>query len=400
MIFAVRKGEEKMKKGLTALVILIVSLLSSCLIYMPEEGMRRPEYYEREIEPAYPGHPPVVISISFIFDYLSNYGYWIRHRHYGYVWIPRGVHRSWRPYTYGRWVWTEFGWTWYSYFEWGWLPFHYGRWGWDARLGWFWVPDTLWAPAWVIWRMGDIYVGWAPLPPEVEFIPGYGLRWRNVRLPNHYWIFIEIRRFNEARLRDWIVPPERNITIINYTVVRDKISFRDNRMINDAFRPEEIERLSRRPVTRVKLQEIKKPESGRLTPSEMEIYKPEIKRDQLSPKSVLDEEEVVSRIKTEREKIKPEMEIDKIHRREVELLEQTQRLELENTRKKLDEETRNLPREQREKEIEVRLQELKKKHQEERKSLISRQQEEKQEQEKTVKKENLKKKGSDSQRNY
>ncbi|HEX4138962.1 MAG TPA: DUF6600 domain-containing protein, partial [Candidatus Methylacidiphilales bacterium] len=29
-----------------------------------------------------------------------------------------------------------------------------------------WVPGYTWAPAWVSWRYGDGYVGWAPLPPD------------------------------------------------------------------------------------------------------------------------------------------------------------------------------------------------------------------------------------------
>ena len=71
---------------------------------------------------------------------------------------------------HGRWVYTEeWGWYWVSDEEeadWGWVAFHYGRWAHDRRLGWFWVPGDEWAPAWVDWRRGDDYVGWAPLPPD------------------------------------------------------------------------------------------------------------------------------------------------------------------------------------------------------------------------------------------
>lgn len=31
------------------------------------------------------------------------------------------------------------------------------------------MPDTEWGPAWVVWRMGDDYCGWAPLPPRARF---------------------------------------------------------------------------------------------------------------------------------------------------------------------------------------------------------------------------------------
>ena len=35
-----------------------------------------------------------------------------------------------------------------------------------AGTGWVWVPGYTWAPAWVSWRYGDGYAGWAPLPPD------------------------------------------------------------------------------------------------------------------------------------------------------------------------------------------------------------------------------------------
>ncbi|MBC7365095.1 MAG: hypothetical protein H5U07_11255 [Candidatus Aminicenantes bacterium] len=381
-----------MKKRLIILGILLISIFSSCLIYIPEDGRRGPVYTERSYEPDYAERTSAVISLSFIYDYLSGHGYWVRYRHYGYVWVPRRVPRHWRPYTYGRWVWTEYGWTWFSYFDWGWLPFHYGRWGWDVRLGWFWVPDTIWAPAWVIWRAGDIYVGWAPLPPEVEFVIGYGFRWRIRELPHHYWVFIEVRRFGENRLLDWVIPPERNITIINFTVVRDRISFKENKIINDALKPEEIERWGRKPVTRVKLQEMKQPEPARLSYSAMSLYKPEIKREQAVPKAVLEEAEAAERIKMEKQ-VSSAVELDRIHRREEELLKKTQQLELENLKRKIEEESRSVTTEQKRKELDVKLQELKKKHEEEKKALIKRHQKEKQEKEKSVKKENLRKKG-------
>ena len=71
------------------------------------------------------------------------------------------------PYaTSGHWILTEYGWTWISDFGWGWAPFHYGRWLALAGRGWCWMPGTTWGPAWVSWRAGGGYVGWAPLPPR------------------------------------------------------------------------------------------------------------------------------------------------------------------------------------------------------------------------------------------
>ncbi len=379
-----------MKK--TALIFLLTILTASCLIYIPyDENRRRPQ---PAYEPAPPPPPAPVygqISINFIYDYLGRFGVWVSYHPYGYVWIPRGVGRHWRPYTHGRWVWTEYGWTWISYHPWGWIPFHYGRWGYDPRLGWFWVPDVVWAPAWVVWRYSDLYIGWAPLPPGVEFVPGYGLRWRTRDIPPHYWIFVEGRRFGENQLQAWVLPPERNITIINYTVIKDRYTIRERTtIINDALSPREIERLSQRPVTSVKLREVKSPEESGLGPDEVRIYKPNVKMEEAAPKSVLRREEAEQKIRPLNEE-EPPQKVEEIHRQEKILLERTQRLELENMKKQIDEELRQVPPRERQKkksELQVKLEELKKKHQQEKQELEKRQTEEK----KVLKKEGLKRK--------
>ena len=48
--------------------------------------------------------------------------------------------------------------------SWGVVTYHYGRWYEDPREGWVWVPGSTWAPAWVSWREGGGYCGWALRP--------------------------------------------------------------------------------------------------------------------------------------------------------------------------------------------------------------------------------------------
>jgi hypothetical protein len=100
---------------------------------------------------------------------LGPHGTWIDDDVYGRIWQPSAeeVGDDFSPYaTGGRWALTEYGWTWNSDWAWGWAPFHYGRWLALADRGWCWMPGTLWGPAWVSWRAGGGYVGWAPLPPR------------------------------------------------------------------------------------------------------------------------------------------------------------------------------------------------------------------------------------------
>jgi hypothetical protein len=100
------------------------------------------------------------------YDSLSNQGTWIQSSDYGYVWQPTVTDPDWAPYTDGHWAYTEDGWTWVSDESYGWAVYHYGRWVNLDGTGWVWVPGYTWAPAWVSWRYGDGYAGWAPLPPD------------------------------------------------------------------------------------------------------------------------------------------------------------------------------------------------------------------------------------------
>jgi len=100
---------------------------------------------------------------------LAAYGQWVDDPTYGRVWVPYSsiVGDDFAPYdTNGQWCNTEYGWTWSSDWDWGWAPFHYGRWAVMGNSGWGWVPGTIWGPAWVSWRVGGGYVGWAALPPR------------------------------------------------------------------------------------------------------------------------------------------------------------------------------------------------------------------------------------------
>ncbi|MGB9765470.1 MAG: DUF6600 domain-containing protein [Candidatus Saccharicenans sp.] len=373
------------------LVLSLIFLTAGCLVYLPynQNQGQAPGAATYETPQAY-GE----VTMSYIYGYLGQFGFWVEYQPYGYVWVPSSVPIYWRPYTNGRWIWTDYGWTWYSYFEWGWLPFHYGRWSWNRDLGWFWVPDVVWAPAWVAWRIGDFYLGWAPLPPGVEFSFDFGLRWPVRGLPDSYWIFIEARRFQENNLSYWILPPERNLTIINFTSLRDKFTIRNRRtIIDDAIRPEEIERIGRIPITRVKLKEVKQPTETGVGIDNLRIYRPEIARDKTTPKNILNRDELEQKLKPLREAEKPEN-LEEIHSRQKTLLENTQKMEIENLKKQVQEQVKASPPEERQKklsELQAKIEELKKKHDLEKRQLVKRQSEEKQQ----VKRGQLKKK-SDS----
>ncbi len=178
--------------------------------------------------------------IGFFYSSLAPYGEWIEIESGFYAWRPLHVHFGWRPYLYGRWVWTDFGWYWVSSEPFGWATFHYGRWYYDDFYGWIWIPDHTWGPAWVEWRYDDDFIGWAPLPPYATFSVTIGIRFTTRWVaPVHYWTFVRHPYFTTTSVYRYAAPTEyaRRLirtgrSVVSYEVDRDRII---NRGVDRAF---------------------------------------------------------------------------------------------------------------------------------------------------------------------
>src|SRR5262245_45858816 len=118
-----------------------------------------------------------VPSVDVFYNDLAPYGSWYDDPTYGWVFAPPSS--SYVPYSNGRWVYNDYGYTWVSADPFGWATDHYGRWVWANR--WVWRPDTTWGPAWVQWRTGDGFVGWAPA--------GYT---DDAYFPEEHWRFVPV----------------------------------------------------------------------------------------------------------------------------------------------------------------------------------------------------------------
>lgn len=196
------------------------------------------------------------ISVDFFYDSLAPHGDWIDVADYGYAWHPRDVGRDWRPYSDGRWAYTDAGWTWVSDEPHGWATYHYGRWANVESVGWVWVPGTEWGPAWVSWRRSDRHVGWAPLPPESTFRASVSIgNWADSYYdigPANY-TFVEVRHLGAPRLRTVILPARENIVFVRETRNITNIFVRNEIVINEGPRYEEISRISAEPIQRLRL---------------------------------------------------------------------------------------------------------------------------------------------------
>jgi Family of unknown function (DUF6600) len=201
----------------------------------------------------------VTTGYSTFYNKLEPYGDWIETGDYGYVFHPHQADssRTWRPYTEGRWVYTDAGWTWISEEPFGWATYHYGRWTRLRGIGWVWVPESQWAPAWVSWRKSNDYVGWAPLPPEARFDQRTGIHnWSD----NYYdigpdqYCFVANREFGASRVEKTLLPPERNVVIINQTTNVTNITYNNTTIVNEGPSYDEMRAQSREPVQRFRLE--------------------------------------------------------------------------------------------------------------------------------------------------
>ena len=202
------------------------------------------------------------VSIDFFYDNLSG-GNWIDVEGYGYGWQPDLAvnDQNWRPYADGYWAYTDDGWTWVSYEDFGWATYHYGRWANLSDYGWVWFPgeDLDWGPAWVSWRTGGDYVGWAPLPPRgpgVVYEGGYIGPQVDIEfdIGPTYYNFCEVRYIGEPVLRNYIVPPVQNVTYINNTVNVTNITVTNNVVYNYGPNYEVLSAHSNRPIQRLNIE--------------------------------------------------------------------------------------------------------------------------------------------------
>lgn len=147
---------------------------------------------------------------------LSPYGYWVDDPIYGRVWRPRDISPDWRPYTYGRWVYTsEYGWVWASEEPWGWVAYHYGRWVWTSQYGWVWLAGDVWGPSWVEWCYGGGYVGWTPMPPDPYWQGASYYGTYDCASPRYYSraVFVSETYFASPRVSAYVVAPSQNAVI-------------------------------------------------------------------------------------------------------------------------------------------------------------------------------------------
>lgn len=218
----------------------------------------------------------LTISIQTFYDQLSPYGDWIYTPDFGYVWRPYFDYpQDFRPYSSGgNWVYTTYGWTWVSDYNWGWATFHYGRWDFDDYLGWMWIPGYEWAPAWVTWGSYNNYWGWAPLGPNI-----YAYSNSNWFAPDPWWTFVPQNRFCSNNWNNYIY--DRHVNVTNITNITN--IYVDNSHNNGNHnswyqgpRVSDVERYGRTKVRTMQVVDNQRPENTGVRSDRLNVYRPEV----------------------------------------------------------------------------------------------------------------------------
>ena len=221
------------------------------------------------------------MRIEYFYDKLSPYGHWAGMDELGWVWQPTNIGTNWRPYSDGSWVYTNEGWSFNSSAAWSWAAYHYGRWSFQGTYGWVWVPGTEWAPAWVAWRKNEQFIGWAALPPEIQWTPENGLgtqiaNW-DAEIDPTGWSFIETQYFSDADLSSRIQKPSRNVSLYQETSNITNYTYENKHIVDNAVPVDEVEKFTQKKITVYRIFETSSftaPSSSTNHPNQIGYYRP------------------------------------------------------------------------------------------------------------------------------
>jgi hypothetical protein len=228
-------NERYSASGLRTLLTFVVAML--CFVFRGTHTIAQPAVPET-------GAPGYTYTV--FYENLAPYGQWIEDGHYGYVWSPN-VDGGFRPYfTNGHWAMTQYGNTWMSDYIWGWACFHYGRWLFDDYYGWLWLPGQDWGAAWVMWRTGAGFFGWAPLSPNYTFKENLGAD--NYAPPGDWWVFLPPQYLFKGNYYSYWSGPTGNSSLIKTTTQLN--NFYQNNGVTYVTGPynKQIEKASKKPV--------------------------------------------------------------------------------------------------------------------------------------------------------
>jgi hypothetical protein len=208
---------------------------------------------------------PVEPTPENFYTALAPYGTWLEVPKYGMCWQPTTVtvNPDWHPYVdQGQWLYTDNGWYWQSGYTWGSIAFHYGRWTTLPHHShkWVWVPDNVWGPAWVSWRISSDQAGWAPLPPGVSLAVGSGLMFNNHRvssdfdfnIPAGWYAFVANASLQDPNLAYYALQASSDSSVYAHSIPVNNYSYVNHKIVNKGPGPAGITSIAQMPAVPIK----------------------------------------------------------------------------------------------------------------------------------------------------
>lgn len=246
---------------------------------------------------------PIGVSFDAFYSSLSPEGEWLQCDGGVYAWRPFGVAATWRPYYNGRWCWTDEGWYWASDEPWAWATYHYGRWYYDDFYGWVWIPGYDWAPAWVEWRYGGGFIGWAPLSPYAVFSVSFGIHYRSSWItPHSWWSFVDCQYIADPNVHRHIYRGDDNARYIGRTRSAGSVRYDGGHIVTRGPDRAYVERHGNIRLDRAEIRDVTDRPMDRLVREggreRLEVYRPRIEERQgaepaVRPGRVRDSERII-----------------------------------------------------------------------------------------------------------
>jgi hypothetical protein len=152
---------------------------------------------------------------------------------------------------------------------------------------------------------------------------------------------VEYPYFLNNRLYRYVLPTERNFTIINYSALRTDIRVRGDRISNLGVDIDYIRRMTKQTVSRHELTPAVRPGQPRVWDGRVEIYNPIVRHNESArPDKILEKEEALDRVirttlrVTEDETESQEVRLKNAQERELQNLEKSQEKELQQVIRK------------------------------------------------------------------
>lgn len=173
-----------------------------------------------------------------------------------FIWKPE-TEKDWKPYSNGRWEYTDHGWLWVSSDKWGNSTYNYGRWWNSPKYGWVWLPGYTWAPAWVRFKVSndDNYISWVALTPKAKWKSEKGITNENYNYKNKDadWIVVDNQTFTGDIKTSNLQPEVKVPSILNDSRAITNISIEDDKIITGGPDVNRIEEKTGKKIKRKRL---------------------------------------------------------------------------------------------------------------------------------------------------